>query len=96
MLPLTVPLRDVWGQAKSGPLPEPLDPAGETPIHDPAPGEIYYWPSTGVIALYYDDLGQTVPAPGLIRLGRLDSGAGVLAGAGRRLTLRIVPAEPPP
>jgi hypothetical protein len=38
MLPLTVQLKDVWGQAKSGPLPHMLTVEGSTPIHDPIPG----------------------------------------------------------
>jgi hypothetical protein len=38
---------------------------------------------------YYDDLGQTVPDPGLVRLGVVDSGLDYLADAGRRFTVRV-------
>jgi hypothetical protein len=89
MLPLTVQLKDVWGQAKSGPLPHALTTEGSTPIHDPTPGDIYFWPQTDVIAIYYDNLGQQVPDPGLILLGIIDNGLDSLARAGRRLTVRI-------
>ncbi|GIF74639.1 cyclophilin-like fold protein [Asanoa siamensis] len=89
MLPLTVRLRDVWGQAKSGRLPHTLAVEGAAPIHDPTPGEIYFWPSTEVLAIYYADLGQTVPAPGLVRLGVVNAGLDQLAGAGRQVTVRI-------
>jgi hypothetical protein len=89
MLPATVNLRDVWGQAKSGRLPGVLAAAGGAPIHDPVPGDIYFWPTSDVLAIYYDDLGQAVPAPGLIRLGTLSSGLDELADAGRQLTVRI-------
>lgn len=89
MLPLTLQLKDVWGQAKSGPLPHLLTAEGTTPIHDPTPGEIYFWPQTEVIAIYYDDLGQAVPAPGLVRLGVVDAGLDSLAHAGRQVTVRI-------
>jgi hypothetical protein len=89
MLPLTVPMKDVWAQAKSGLLPDTLTGEGATPVHDPVPGEIYFWPHTEVIAIYYADLGQTVPDPGLIRLGTVDTGLDNLAHAGRRFTLTI-------
>ena len=89
MLPVTVRLKDVWGQAKSGRLPRPLAADAATPVHDPAPGDIYFWPTTEVIAIYYDDLGQTVPAPGLVRLGVVDTGLRYLADAGHRFTVRI-------
>ncbi|GAA4929534.1 hypothetical protein HD597_004309 [Nonomuraea thailandensis] len=87
MLPLTLHLTDAWGQAKAGPLPHPLD--GGTPVHDPIPGEIYFWPSSQMIAVYYDDLGQAVPDPGLIRLGVITTGLDRLAEAGDRITVRV-------
>jgi hypothetical protein len=46
----------VWGQAKSGRLPHPLTVEDTAPVHDPTPGDIYFWPTTEVIAVYYDDL----------------------------------------
>jgi hypothetical protein len=89
MLPLTVQLKDVWGQAKSGRLPHALTVEGTIPVHDPVPGNIYFWPLSDVIAVYYDDLGQTVPDPGLVRLGVVDTGLDGLARAGKRITVRI-------
>ncbi|QFY09311.1 hypothetical protein GBF35_24020 [Nonomuraea phyllanthi] len=92
MLPLTVQLTDAWGQAKAGPLPRPLTAEGGTPVHDPTAGGIYFWPESGMIAIYYDDLGQTVPDPGLVRLGVVQTGLDGLSDAGNRLTVRIEPA----
>lgn len=89
MLPLTVRLKDVWEQAKSGRLPRELTVEGTSPIHDPTPGEIYFWPTTEVIAVYYDDLGLRVPAPGLIRLGVIDTGLDHLTNACEQVTVRI-------
>jgi hypothetical protein len=77
------------GQAKSGGLPQVLTVEGTTAIHDPVPGDIYFWPTSDVVAVYYDDLGQTVPEPGLIRLGVIDTGLDSIAGAGRRFKVRI-------
>jgi hypothetical protein len=96
MLPATVNLKDVWGQAKSGRLPTMLTVEGSAPVHDPVPGDIYFWPLSEVLAIYYDDLGQAVPDPGLFRLGSVDSGLDALAGAGRRFTVRIEPAATGP
>ncbi|MGW5157944.1 hypothetical protein ACWEPN_20915 [Nonomuraea wenchangensis] len=42
-----------------------------------------------MIAVYYDDLGQTVPDPGLVRLGVVVAGLDDLSRAGSRLTVRI-------
>jgi hypothetical protein len=81
MLPATVDLKDVWAQAKSGRLPHTIVAAGSTPVHDPVPGDIYFWPSTDVIAIYYADLAQAVPDPGLIRLGAIDTGLAKVANA---------------
>jgi hypothetical protein len=89
MLPLTVQLKDVWGQAKSGRLPRPLAVEGATPVHDPTPGGIYTWPLTEVVAVYYDDLGLAVPAPGLVRIGDVDTGLDGLACAGDEVAVRI-------
>ncbi|HEX4814593.1 MAG TPA: cyclophilin-like fold protein [Nonomuraea sp.] len=92
MLPLTLHLTDAWGQAKVGRLPRALTARGGSPVHDPAPGEVYFWPSNRVIAVYYDDLGQTVPDPGLVRLGVVKAGLDRLAAAGKQFTVRIEPA----
>jgi hypothetical protein len=89
MLPATVELKDVWAQAKSGRLPRPLTIEGSKPVHDPVAGGIYFWPQSGVIAIYYADLGQAVPDPGLICLGGVDTGLDDLAGAGRTVTVRL-------
>jgi hypothetical protein len=89
MLPVTVQLKDAWGQAKSGRLPHPLAVEGDERVHDPTPGGIYFWPPSEMIALYYDDLGQTVPDPGLVRLGVVEAGLASLASAGNRVTVRI-------
>lgn len=58
-------------------------------MHDPTPGDIYFWPTTEVIAVYYDDLGRPVPAPGLVRIGVVDTGPHTLARVGEEITLRI-------
>jgi hypothetical protein len=89
MLPLQLNLRDPMGQAKSGKLPGPLDVSGVGAVFDPAAGHIYYWAPSDTLAIFYEDFGHTVPAPGLVPLGAVDSGIDELAGAGNRFTVRI-------
>lgn len=93
MLPLQLKLRDPMGQAKSGRLPRPIDAAGGEPVFDPAVGEIYYSTNSGRFAVFYDDLGQSIPDPGLIRLGTVDAGADRIAEAGNRFTVQMYLAD---
>lgn len=89
MLPLRLDLRDTWGQAKAGRLPQPLSPDGTERITRPVPGGVYYSADASMLAVFYDDLGQSVPAPGLIRLGSIDAGLDRIATIGRHGTVRI-------
>jgi hypothetical protein len=94
MLPLRLTLHDPMGQAKSGKLPDRLETSGARRIHDPAAAGIYYWPPTGDIAIFYDDLGQSVPPPGMVRLGSVDRGLDKIASAGNHFTVWINVADP--
>jgi hypothetical protein len=87
-LPLDVTLTDPLGQAKTGRLPQPLDVEGAERVDDPETGSLYYSPH-GMIAFFYDDFGQAVPDPGLVRLGAVDSGLEVLADAGNRIAVHL-------
>lgn len=88
-LPLTLELRDPMGQAKSGRLPAPIDTTGAGPILDPDAGGIYYVLGSQTLAVFYDDLGQAVPPPGLIRLGAVDGDLAPIAAAGKRTQVRV-------
>jgi hypothetical protein len=89
MLPLDLDLRDPMGQAKSGPLPRLVDVGGAEPVVDPRMGELYYWAPSNTFAILYDDLDQSVPPPGLIRLGVVDSGLDALGATGNHLPIRV-------
>jgi len=41
------------------------------------------------LPLFYDDLGQSIPDPGLVRLGVLDSGLDAIDSAGNRFTVQL-------
>jgi hypothetical protein len=89
MRPLQLKLHDPMGQAKSGPLPRPLDATSVEPVFDPAVGEIYYSAPSSTFAIFYHDLGQSIPDPGLVRLGVLDSGLDAIDSAGNRFTVQL-------
>jgi len=89
MLPLRLKLHDPMGQAKSGPLPRPIDAASGEPVFDPVVGEIYYSAPSSTFAIFYDDLGQSIPDPGLVRLGTVDTRTDRIAEAGNRFTVQI-------
>jgi hypothetical protein len=88
-LPVRLTLRDPMGQAKSGRLPRPLTVPDAERIIDPQLAGLYYWPPSGDIGIFYDDLGQTVPPPGLVPLGTVTSGLPTIASAGNRFTVSI-------
>ncbi len=91
LLPMQLTLRDPMGQAKSGRLPTALSVADADRVSDPEVAGLYYWPPSGDIGILYDDLGQTVPPPGMIRLGTIASGLPAIAAAGNRFTVSIEP-----
>jgi hypothetical protein len=93
MLPLQLELHDPMGQAKSGRLPRPIDAAAGEPVFDPAFGGIYYSAPSSTFAIFYDDLGQSIPDPGLVRLGTVDTWMDRIAGAGNRFTVQIYLAD---
>ena len=64
-LPLEVELRDPMGQAKSGLLSGGLDVVGADRTTDPAVGEIGYWEPSNTLAIFYDDLGQSLAGAGV-------------------------------
>lgn len=93
MLPLRLSLRDAMGQAKSGRLPSPIGVMGAQPVNDPSVGELYYWAPSNTVAIFYDDLGHSVPPPGLVRLGVVDGGHTSITAAGDRFPVRIELAD---
>lgn len=92
MLPLRVKLGDPMGQAKSGKLPSRIDVTGSARVFNPTVGELYYWAPSRTIAIFYDDLGQSIPAPGLVRLGVVGSGLSAIGTERNSFPVRIDPA----
>jgi hypothetical protein len=95
LLPLELDLRDPMGQAKSGPLPRPLDVNGSDTVIDPAVGQLYYSEPSSTFAVFYADLDQTIPDPGLVSLGTVDTKLDRIADGGNRFTVGIDLADHP-
>jgi len=91
MLPMTLDLSDPLGQAKSGPLPNfrSLDVTGAGRTSRTLAGGLSYWSPSSKVVIVYNDLGQRVPAPGLVRLGVIDTGLQHIAAAGNDVTVQI-------
>lgn len=85
LLPVTLDLRDAMGQAMVAKLPRALATSSVEPVRDPGTGGLYWVPGSAMIAIYYDDLGQTVPPPGLVRIGTVDDLDSVVGGGHRVL-----------
>jgi hypothetical protein len=91
-LPVTIDLQDRFGQAKIGELPHDLTAGDDVAVSDPVAGGIYFWSPDGTIAVLTSDLGPSVPAPGLIPLGAVDTGLNALSAAGNHVQVTIRPA----
>jgi len=95
MLPITVDMEDPFGQAKTGRLPGALDIEDATRSRSYAAGDLSYWSPSRSLAVVYDALGRSVPPPGLVRLGRVQTGLETVAKAGNdfAMTIRHAPKE---
>ena len=74
-------------------LPRQLSIEGARRELDYQVGELAYWAPSNEIAIFYADDGQTIPQPGLVRLGSIDGGLEVIAAAGNDFQLTIEPLE---
>jgi hypothetical protein len=81
MLPLTLSLEDYAATEKIGYLPRKLSTAGAPEAAKPSAGDIGYYAPWGNLALYHRDFERS---PGLILLGRIESGVEVLRLSGKR------------
>jgi hypothetical protein len=88
LLPLTIPMGDLFGREKPGPLPRAL--IGDVePVFTYRVGQIAYWPPNHDIFIVYAGDGLEVPSPGLIPLGTVDGGLEAIAAAGDDFELTL-------
>ena len=74
LLPLTLQMDDLFKREKYGRLPRPLTAGGE-PRSSYEIGNIVYWSPGPDIAIFYAHDGESIPVPGIVILGDIDSGA---------------------
>jgi hypothetical protein len=88
-LPVSVEMHDGFGQAKTGRLPGKLGIDDAARARSYAAGDLSYWSPSGKIAVVYDPLGESVPPPGLVRLGSVHAGLSAIASAGNDFAMTI-------
>lgn len=87
LLPLELTLKDYASTEKIAHLPRKLSVDGAPEGVDPAVGDIAYYAPWGNLAIYYSDFGYS---RGLVRLGRIESGANQLASLEGPVTIEAV------
>jgi hypothetical protein len=76
MLPVSIQMRDHLRREKTGRIPKPLSERTQgSPTYET--GDLGYWRPGGSFVIYYRHDGLTIPSPGIVLLGKLDSGAEV-------------------
>src|SRR2546427_5640893 len=74
MLPLSIHMRDHLRREKTGPIPKPLsERTPGSPTYKK--GDLGYWRPGGNFVIFYRHDWLTIPSPGLVLLGKIDSGA---------------------
>ena len=77
LLPLTLTLNDLLGREKFGHLPRAISTDGKR-THTYEVGDVAYWSSGPDVAIYYRQDNEKIPPPGIIVIGKIDSGVEVL------------------
>src|SRR5436189_2977823 len=77
LLPLTLNMNDLFGREKFGHLPRAISEEGKR-THTYAIGDIAYWCPGPDVAIYYQQDGEKIPDPGIIAIGKIDSGVEAL------------------
>ena len=81
LLPLTLTMNDLFGREKFAHLPRAISTEAKR-THTYEIGDIAYWSPGPDIAIYYQRDGEKIPNPGIIVIGKLDSGMDVFNVAG--------------
>src|SRR5437764_14748660 len=81
LLPLTLTMKDLFGREKFAHLPRAISTEGKR-THTYEVGDIAYWSPGPDVAIYYRNDGEKIPEPGIIVIGKIDSGVAALDVAG--------------
>jgi 4-carboxymuconolactone decarboxylase len=81
LLPVTLTMNDLFGREKFAHLPRAISEGGAR-THTYEIGDVAYWSPGPDLAIYYHHDGQSIPAPGIVIIGKIDSGVEALNVAG--------------
>jgi hypothetical protein len=73
LLPLTLTMNDLFRREKFAHLPRAIS-KEEKRTHTYEVGDVAYWPPGPDVAIFYRHDGQEIPDPGIIVIGKTDSG----------------------
>lgn len=77
LLPLTITMNDLFGREKFGHLPRAIS-DGAKRVRSYEVGQVIYWSPGPDVAIYYRHDGSSIPSPGIIVIGKVDSGVEAL------------------
>jgi hypothetical protein len=90
LLPLTLTMNDLFGREKFGHLPRAIS-EGEKRTRTYEVGDVIYWSPGPDVAMFYRHDGQSIPSPGIIVMGKIDSGVEELNVPGSvKVTIELV------
>ncbi len=72
LLPVTLTMNDLFGREKFAHLPRAISEGGAR-THTYEIGDVAYWSPGPDLAIYYHHDGQSIPAPGIVIIGKIDS-----------------------
>jgi hypothetical protein len=90
LLPATITLHDLGGREKAGRLPRELaDGQGQSSY---LAEQFGYWAPSSDLAIYYREDGFTIPHPGIVMIGEIETGFDAITDVGGNATLTITAA----
>jgi len=91
LLPLSLTMNDLFGREKFGQLPQSISVDGIRSFTYKL-GDIAYWSPSHDLAIYYKNDGESIPEPGIIIIGKIDSNLEVLNVYGS-VAIKILKSE---
>jgi hypothetical protein len=90
LLPLTLTMNDLFSREKYAHLPRAISTEGKR-THTYEVGDVAYWPPGPEVAIFYRHDGQEIPDPGIIVMGKIDSGVEAFnVGGSVKVTVELI------
>src|SRR3989449_5255841 len=81
LLPLTLTMNDLFRREKFAHLPRAISEEGKR-THTYEVGQVVYWSPGPDVAIFYRNDGEKIPNPGILVIGKIDSGVAAFDVAG--------------